>query len=116
MIDTPLTAVDRAERSGSPALVLILATVLVGAAIAFSFLPREEAGRLIVGLLAVLAVMGVLAVFAYAVGFLQISGQAIRNDITKTIADSSGDGLLVTEGDTRIVYANEAYMTLSRRA
>jgi two-component system cell cycle sensor histidine kinase/response regulator CckA len=113
MIDTPLTAVDRTERSGSPALVLVLAVLLVGAAIAFSFLPREDAGRLIVGLLAVLAVIGILAVFAFAVGFLQLSGQAIRNDITKTIADSSGDGLLVTEGDTRIVYANETYMTLS---
>ncbi|MBI3275587.1 MAG: PAS domain-containing protein, partial [Methylocystis sp.] len=35
-----------------------------------------------------------------------------KNDITKQIADTSGDGLLVTEGDTGVVYANDAYMAL----
>ena len=112
-IDAPLNVVDRAERSGSPALVLLLAAFLVGTAVAFSFLPRADAGRLIVILLALLAVLGVLALFAYAVGFLQFAGRTVRNDITKTITDSSAEGILVTEGETRIVYANESYMGLS---
>ena len=114
MSDTPISAAfDRTERTGSPGLVLLLAVLLVGTAAAFTLLPQAQAGRLTIGLLAFLAVVGVIALFAFAVGFVQLSGQAARNDITKLIADSGSEGLLVTEGDTRVIYANEAYMTLS---
>lgn len=111
--EAPIPAIDRSERSGSPGLVLALAVALVTAAAAFSFLPREDASRLIVALLAVLAMIGVLALFAYAVGFFQFAGQAVKNDITKIVSDTSAEGLLVIEGDSRVIYANEAYMNLS---
>ena len=113
IIDTPTSAVDRTERTGSPGLVLLLAAVLVGAVVAFSFLPRTDAGHLVMVLLVLLAIAGVLAAFAYAVGFLQFSGRTTRNDLTKTISDTAIDGLLVTEGDGRVLYANQAYMGLS---
>ena len=114
MSDAPISAaLDRTERTGSPGLVLLLAVVLVGAAASFSFLPAEQAGRLTIGLLAVLAIVGVIGLFAFAVGFLQFSGQAARNDITKLVADTGAEGLLATEGDTRVIYANEAYLALS---
>ncbi len=113
MNDAPLTAIDRSERTGSPGFVLVLAGILVAAAAAFSFLPREDAARLIIGLLALLAMIGVLALFAYAVGFLQFAGQSVKNDITKIVSDTSSDGLLVTEGDSRVIYANETYLTIS---
>ncbi len=109
----PPAALDRTERTGSPGLVLLLAVVLVGAVASYSFLPQAQAGRLTLGLLAFLAIVGVIGLFAYAVGFLQFSGQAARNDITKLISDTAAEGLLVTEGDTRVQYANETYMTLS---
>ncbi|MBK9081788.1 MAG: response regulator [Rhizobiales bacterium] len=113
MSNTPIAAVDRTERSGSPALVVLLALFLVGSALAFSFLPHDQAARLIVGLLAVLSVIGVFALFAYSVGLLQFAGQATRNDVTKAIADTGQDGLIVTDADARVIYANEAYMALS---
>ena len=112
-VDTTLNAVDRAERGGSPALVLVLAVFLVGAAVAFSFLPRSDAGRLITLLLVLLAVVGIIAVFAYAVGFLQFTGKTVRNDLTKAMADTAPEGLLVTESESHIVYANDTYMALS---
>jgi len=106
-------SVDRTERTGSPGLVLLLAIILVGAVASYSFLPSSQADRLTLGLLALLATIGVIGLFAYAVGFLQFSGSAARNDITKNIADSGPDGLLVTEGDTRVLYANESYLRLA---
>ena len=109
----PSGAFDRTERTGSPALVLLFAVLFVAAAATSSFLPPEQASRLTIGLLAMLAIIGVVALFAYAVGFLQFSGQAARNDITKTCADTATEGMLVTEGDTRVVYANASYMNLS---
>ncbi len=114
MTQTPTpVSLDRTERTGSPGLVLLLAVILVGAVASYSFLPPERAGKLTLGLLALLAIIGVIGLFAYAVGFLQLSGQAARNDITKLIADTGTEGLLVTEGDTRVHYANETYMTMS---
>lgn len=107
------SVVDRTERTGSPGMVLVLALVLVGTAASFSFLSPEDAGRLTLGLLALLAIIGVIGLFAYAVGFLQLSGQAAKNDITKLVSDTGVEGMLVTEGDTRVLYANEAYMALA---
>ncbi len=104
---------DRTERSGSPGLVLVLAIVLVGALSSLAFLPPQRANQLTLGLLALLAILGIVGLFAYAVGFLQLTGQTAKNDLTKLIADSGAEGLLVTEGDTRILYANSAYFALS---
>jgi two-component system cell cycle sensor histidine kinase/response regulator CckA len=114
MSQTPkMGAFDRTDRTGSPALVLAFAVLFVGAAVASSFLPPDYAGRVTIGLLAILAVVGVIALFAFAVGFVQLSWQPSRNDITKQIADSAREGLLVTQGDTRVIYANDAYMAMS---
>jgi two-component system, cell cycle sensor histidine kinase and response regulator CckA len=114
MIQTnPHSSVDRTERAGSPGMVLALAVALVIVMAAFPFLQREQATRLILTLLAFLAFVGISALLAYAVGFLQIAGRQSRNDVTKIIADSSPDGMLVTEGESRILYANETYMALS---
>ncbi|MCP8940411.1 response regulator [Alsobacter sp. SYSU M60028] len=108
-----LKSVHRAPRSGSAGLLLVLAGVLVGAAIALSLLATEKAQPLIVGLLALLAVVGVFALFAGAVGIIEFSGRALRNDLTKAIADSAAEGVLVVDHDGRIGYANEAYLRLS---
>jgi two-component system cell cycle sensor histidine kinase/response regulator CckA len=112
MTDVP-AAVDRSERTGSPVLVVVLALLLVAAAASYSLLPDDQAGRLTLGLLALLALVGLVSLFFYAVGFLQLSGRSAPNDITKLIADTNAEGLLVTEGENRIVYANETYMLLS---
>ena len=113
MSDMPAAGIDRPERSGSPGLVLILAGVLVVVVVAFAVLPRDEAQRLILAFLALLAVVGVFALFALAVGFIQFAGQGARNDLTKLVADTSREGLLVTEGETQAIYANDAYMAFS---
>jgi two-component system cell cycle sensor histidine kinase/response regulator CckA len=113
MSDMPAAGIDRPERSGSPGLVVLLAILLVVVVVAFSVLPRDEAQRLILAFLALLAVVGVFALFALAVGFLQFAGQGSRNDLTKLLADTSTEGLLVTEGESQPIYANDAYMSLS---
>src|SRR3954452_23726504 len=113
MSDIPSAEIDRPARSGSPGLVLVLALLLVAVVVAFSVLPRDEAQRLILAFLALLAVVGVFALFAFAVGFIQFAGQGARNDLTKLLADTSAEGLLVTEGENQPIYANDTYMALS---
>ncbi len=112
MTDQPL-AFDRTERAGSPGLVLLFAACLVAPVIAISILPKETAGTLVIVLLALLAVVGIFGLFGYAVGFLQFSGQALRNDLTKLVCDSGPEGLIVSDAEGKILYANESYMRLS---
>ena len=97
-VTPPTAAFDRTDRAGSPVLVLFIALLLVGAAASFSFLPAEDAGRLTILVLAVLSIVGVIGLFAYAVGFVRLAGDAARDDVTKLVADTGPEGLLVTEG------------------
>jgi two-component system cell cycle sensor histidine kinase/response regulator CckA len=110
---TATTAIDRSDRPGHVGIILLVAGLLVGAAIALGFIANEWAQPLILGLLALLSVIGVFCLFAFAIGLVQFSGRAARNDLTKIIVDGADDGVVVTEGDDRIVYANEAYLTLA---
>ena len=88
-------------------LVLLLAAVLVGAAIGLwhgqcsgaAARPRPSLLR------------GVL--FAAALGVIQFAGQGARNDITKLIADTAGEGVTVVDDEGRIIYANESYVALA---
>ena len=109
--NTASSVYDRTERSGNVRLVIALAAALLGVLAAAHFAPAT-APRFTMAALAVFAALGVLALFAYAAGLLQISSRAARNDVTKLISDTSAEGLLVTASDLRIVYANEAYMEL----
>ncbi|MBA1157882.1 cell cycle histidine kinase CckA [Microvirga mediterraneensis] len=112
--DTPKSAaIDRSDRSGHIGWVLLLAGVLVGATLSLRFLDIEQTQPLILGLLAFFAMAGVFFLFAMAIGVVQFSGQTARNDITKLMADTSGDGLVVIEDDGRITYANESYLSIA---
>jgi two-component system cell cycle sensor histidine kinase/response regulator CckA len=110
---TATTAIDRSDKPGHVGVILLVAGLLVGAAIALGFIANEWAQPLILGLLALLSVIGVFGLFAFAIGLVQFSGRAARNDLTKAIVDSADDGVVVTEGENRIVYANEAYLALA---
>lgn len=109
----PPAPYDRTDRAGSPVLVLVIAALLVGAAASFSFLPPDDAGRLTILLLALLAAVGVIGLFAFAIGFLRLAGQAARDDLTKQVADTNPESLLVTGADGRVLYANASYLRLA---
>lgn len=103
----------RAERSGSPWLVLFFATLLLAAAVAFSILPGDEASNLIIALLALLAAVGIFALFGYAIGIFQLAGNAVRNDVTRIACDGAPEGMLVTDDAGAFLYANDTYMTMA---
>ena len=92
--DTPTgETIDRSDRPGHIGLVLLLATILVGAILSLRYLGSDQAQPLILGLLAFFAMAGVFFLFAVAIGVIQFGGKTARNDITKVMADTSGDGL-----------------------
>jgi two-component system, cell cycle sensor histidine kinase and response regulator CckA len=100
-----------ARPSKSLAPTLIFAVLLAAAA---AFLPDEASAKIAVGLFAVFAIAGICCLFLLAAGFCQFSPQLKKRGTSKEICDGSSDGLIVTGPGGKILYANEAYLTLSR--
>ena len=65
------------------------------------------------GWIVILAVCGAFGLLLFAFGLLQFPTRAARLDTTKAIANSNPDGMLVTDRESQIVYANDAYRALS---
>ena len=110
-----LRTIDRSastERGGSVVMVLLVAGMLVAAATAIVLLGRSNAEPYILAFLAVLATVGVFSLFALACGILRLSATAAVSPLIKSVVDGAFDGVVVTDGDGRVVYANAAYLDL----
>src|ERR1700743_2070393 len=89
---------DAPRRGGSIVLVLLVAAVLVAIAIALMTIGRAHAQPYILGLLAVLAMVGLFNLFALAAGMIRAAGKADHagsadDPVTARIADHAFDGL-----------------------
>ena len=112
-------AVDRTRASrngGSIGLVLLIAVVLVGAAVALMLIGRTNAEPYILVLLSVLATVGVFLMFALAAGILRMSGRETASPLIKAVVDGASEGTLVTDPRGRVLYANAAYLDLADAA
>ena len=108
-------AVDRSAntaRTGSVVLVLLVAGMLVAAAAGIVVLGPSAAEPYILGFLAVLATVGVFSLFALASGILRLPAAEASSPLIKAVVDDAVDGLVVTDGDGRVLYANAAYLDL----
>src|SRR6185503_13737153 len=106
-------AIDRSrEQGGSIGMVLAVALLLVGSVIALLFIGRANAQPYILALLTALAVIGVFSLFAGAAGILRIAGRDARETFLDSIPASAPDGIVVTDQNGRVVYANSAYLKL----
>jgi two-component system cell cycle sensor histidine kinase/response regulator CckA len=101
------------ERAGRPVLALALAAAMVAIVAGVSWLPGEQAQMLLLFILLSLAFAGALALIALAAGFLRANAARTADDVVRLLADTSPDGLIVTQGESRIVYANDAYVALA---
>ncbi|MBV8320040.1 MAG: response regulator [Hyphomicrobiales bacterium] len=109
----PPPLVDRIERAGNP-LVLAVLMLAVGCAVLAPWLAPNGAGMAIVTTTIVaLAFCGALGLLLFSFGLLQFPIRAARFDTTKAVVDSNPDGIVVTDRESRILYANEAYRALS---
>jgi two-component system cell cycle sensor histidine kinase/response regulator CckA len=104
--------VDRSERLTGVGRLLVLACGLVGAALAFAVIQRDAAEPFVLGLLGVLAVVGVFTLFAGAIGLLHFAGRGQSDSLSRIFMDAMVEGVVVTDRDGRIVYANRAYADL----
>ena len=101
-------AIDRSaatERGGSVILVLLVAGLLVAAASAIVMLGHGNSEPFILALLAALATVGVFSLFALASGILRLTAKSAVSPLIRAVVDGAFDGVVVTDGDGRVVYA-----------
>ena len=100
----PLTGIGR---------LIVLAFALVGTSIGFMIVSPDRAQPFVLGLLAILAVLGVASLFASAAGLVKFASGARDDSLGKAFADTMDEGILVSDSNARIVYANRAYAELT---
>ena len=103
------------DRSGgiTPAgRLIILAFALAGVAVGFALVQRERAEPLMLGLLGVLAVIGVVTLLAAAIGLIRFAGRSQRIDLARDFIDSMSEGVVIADRSNRILYANRTYADL----
>jgi two-component system, cell cycle sensor histidine kinase and response regulator CckA len=100
------------EPSGSIGLVLLLALALIAAAGGLLFIGRANAESYILVILAVLATVGVFLLFALAAGVLRAPARETASPLLRTVVEGANDGILVTDWNGRVLYANPAYRDL----
>ncbi len=111
-----MAAHEPARRSGSIVLVLLVAAGIVAAAVALMTIGRAQAQPYILGLLALLAMVGLFNLFAFAAGIIRFADRAADDPVMGRIADQAYDGLAVTDPRGHVVYSNAAYLALTGAA
>ncbi|MDU3045412.1 cell cycle histidine kinase CckA [Bradyrhizobium sp.] len=107
---------ERPRRSGSILLILLVAFGLVAVAIALMTIGRAQAQPYILGLLSLLATVGLFNLFAFAAGIVRFADKTTDDPVMGAIADHAFDGLAVTDPRGHVVYANAAYLAMTGAA
>jgi two-component system, cell cycle sensor histidine kinase and response regulator CckA len=104
---------ERSERRGSIALVLLVAAGLIAAVAGLMLVGRNQAGSYVIFLLAILGMIGVFSLFALAAGVLRISAREATDSVLEHVLERAQEGIVVTDGNGRVLYANAAYRAFS---
>ncbi|GHD10012.1 cell cycle histidine kinase CckA [Tianweitania populi] len=105
--------VDQNTRPGTVTRLLIFIGVLVVAAFIFTIFRDRLGDPFMLGMLGMLAMIGVGYLFATAIGFVQIAPRSSTDDLSKAFVDTMGQGLLVTDAKNRVLYANRSYADMT---
>jgi two-component system cell cycle sensor histidine kinase/response regulator CckA len=109
----PVPIVDQNTRPGAITRLIVFIIVLTGAAIVFGLFRESLGDPFLLGMLGVLAMIGVGYLFATAIGFIQIAPRSTTDELSKAFVDSMSQGLLVTDTKGRVIYANRAYADMT---
>jgi two-component system cell cycle sensor histidine kinase/response regulator CckA len=112
----PISVHDTGRRSGSILLVLLVAGGLVAVAVGLMTIGRAQAQPYIVGLLALLAMVGLFSLFAFAAGIIRFADRAADDPVKGRIPDHAHDGIAVTDPRGHVVYCNATYLALTGAA
>ena len=101
------------ERIARPGLMALMLVAVVVSAATLVFGPAEFGRRANAYTYAALAIFGAFGILSYAFGLIRVIGRSGEFDLARAVAETSEEGLVVTSGPSRVLYANEAYRSLS---
>src|SRR5215472_15893103 len=93
----PADAHEPVRPGGSILLVLLVAGAIVAIAGVLTTLGRAQAQPYILGLLALLAMVGLFNLFAFAAGIVRFTDRSTDDPVVRRIADLAYDGVAVTD-------------------
>lgn len=105
--------VERGGRAGTALRILLLALVLIGAAAGFVVFKSSLDNEMVLGVLGVLAMVGIFFLVSSIIGFIEVMPQHQSDSLARAFLNSHPDGSLITDEKGRIVYANAAYGALT---
>src|SRR5690554_5855540 len=105
--------IDQGARPGVITRLIIFIIVLTGSALVFAIFQNRLGEGFLLGVLGVMAMIGVGYLFASAIGFIQIAPRSTGDELSRAFIDTMAEGLLVTDTKGRILYANRAYADLT---
>jgi len=109
----PSAAHEPVRRGGSILLVLLVAGAIVAIAVALTTIGRAQAQPYILGLLALLAMIGLFNLFAFAAGIIRFADRSVDDPVIRRIADLAVDGIAVTDPRGHVAYCNAAYLAVT---
>ena len=101
--------IDRAAAASGVRRLLILGGSLIVVAALLALFGHAYGGIALLTIFGVLAVIGIAAVFATALGLVQFNGRIAEGAIAKDFLDTARNGTLIVDRKGRIIYANRAY-------
>ncbi len=107
------SAPDRREGIGGVGRLIIVVCGLVGVAVGFMLVDGEQTDQLMLGLLAILAIVGVAMLLLMALGLVRIGVRKPGQDLARGYLDNLEEGVMIADEAGRIVYANGAYGLLA---
>ncbi len=89
-----------------PGILPIIAASLAAGALVLALVASPAGEPLLLTALAVLAMLGLFAIFGFVAGHIRIGERVRDDDLIRAFANNLDDGLLVTRRDGRPLYAN----------
>nr|CAD6616127.1 PAS domain-containing sensor histidine kinase [Rhizobium sp. TCK] len=105
--------VERGGRGGTIIRILLLAFVLIGVSAAFVFFQQALDNEIVLGVLGVLAMVGIFFLVSSVIGFVEVMPQSRSDALARAFMAGHRDGILVTDAKGRTIYANAAYGRLT---
>ncbi|MDE1158543.1 MAG: response regulator [Neorhizobium sp.] len=105
--ETPL--VDRGKRGGTVIRIVLLALVLIAVAIAFVVFQHALDNEVVLGLLGILAMVGIFFLVSSLIGLVEVMPQSRSDELARSFLAGHPDGILITDARGRVVFANAAY-------
>jgi two-component system cell cycle sensor histidine kinase/response regulator CckA len=101
--------VEKGTRGGTIIRIVLLALVLCGVAAGFVLFQHALDNELVLGLLGILAMVGIFFLVSSIIGLVEVMPQSRSDELARGFLANHPDGILITDIKGRILYANAAY-------